>query len=125
MKKIPLILFISLISFSFNKHERWVKILTTANGDIYFFDKLRMQKKNNFVLVWSRVKYSSSVMGAWSYQRLIKIDCTENTETTLQDTFFTDKFWTIPAMATNKKERPKVGINPGSYADKLTEIMCN
>ncbi len=125
MKKLFTILFISLISFSFNNHEKWIKILTTANGDIYFFDNLRLQKKSNLIWVWSRVQYSSSVMGAWSYQRFIKIDCIENTETILQDTFFTDKFWTIPAMTTNKKERPKVDINQGSFADKLTDIICN
>ena len=125
MKKFLPILFISFMSSSFNNHDKWVKILTTVNGDIYFFDNLRVQNKSNFVWVWSRVKYGSSVMGALSYQRLIKIDCIGNTETTLQDTFFTDKYWTIPAMETNKKERPKVDINPGSFADKLSELMCN
>ena len=64
-------------------------------------------------------------MGAWSYQSLIKIDCFEYTQTTLQDTFYTDKNWTIPAMLTNTKQKPKEQITQGSFTDLLTEILCN
>ena len=64
-------------------------------------------------------------MGAGSYQSLIKIDCSEFTEATLQNTFYSDKHWTTPAIATDVNEKPKVYINAASATKRLTEILCD
>ena len=63
-------------------------------------------------------------MGASSYQSLMKIDCSEYSETTLERTFYTDKNWTTPAMATDTKEKPKVSIHVNSATERLADILC-
>ncbi|MBL93948.1 MAG: hypothetical protein CMF70_01430 [Magnetovibrio sp.] len=122
MKKSLLIL---LLTLSYNAKAEWVEYSTRENGDIYFFDNARVQKDDNLLNVWNRIRYRSSVMGAWSYQSLMKIDCSKHTETTLQSTFYNDKNWSTPAMATDSKEKPKVYINADSPTERLTEILCN
>ena len=102
----------------------WVEYSTRANGDVYFFDKARVQKNGNLVNVWNRIRYKTSVMAASSYQSLIKIDCSEYSETTLQSTFYTDKNWTTPAMATNTREKPKVFIKANSASERLADNLC-
>ncbi len=121
MKKLLLIL---LLTFSCNTMAEWVEYSTRANGDVYFFDKARVQKNGNLVNVWNRIRYKTSVMAASSYQSLIKIDCSEYSETTLQSTFYTDKNWTTPAMATNTREKPKVSIKANSASQRLADILC-
>lgn len=121
MKKL---LLISLLGFSCNTMAEWVEYSTRANGDVYFFDDARVQKSGNLVHVWNRIRYKTSVMGAASYQSLMKIDCSEYSETTLQSTFYTDKNWTTPAMATDAMEKPKVPINANSATQRLAGILC-
>ena len=102
----------------------WVKYSTRANGDVFFFDDARVQNNGNLVNVWNRIRYKSSVMGASSYQSLMKIDCAEYSETTLQRTFYSDKNWTTPAMATDTKQKPKLSINANSATQRLADILC-
>ncbi|WP_297766621.1 surface-adhesin E family protein [uncultured Muriicola sp.] len=102
----------------------WVEYSTRANGDVFFFDNARVQKDGNLVNVWNRIRYKSSVMGASSYQSLMEIDCSEYSETTLQRTFYSDKNWTNPAMATDTNKKPKVSINANSATQRLANILC-
>ena len=102
----------------------WIEYSTQENGDVYFFDNARVQKSGNLITVWNRVRYKSSVMGASSYQSFLSIDCSEYSETTLQSTFYTDKNWTNPAMATDTKRKPKVSINSNSATERLADIVC-
>ena len=123
MKKFIMIFLLTL--YCNNTKTEWVEYSTRTNGDIYFFDNARVQTEGNLLHVWIRIQYTSSVMGAWSYQSLTKIDCSEHTEITLQNTFYTDKNWIIPAMETNATEKPKVHINEDSATKRLTDILCN
>lgn len=118
------LLLIFLLTFSCNSMAEWVKYLTSTNGDIFFFDNSREQKKDNLVKVWNRVQYKSSVMAASSYQSLVKIDCSDYSETILQSTFYIDKNWSTPAMATNTKEKPKKYIEANSAMKHLANILC-
>ena len=118
------ILLIFLLAFSNNSMAEWVEYLTRTNGDAFFFDSARVQKNGNHISVWNRVRYKTSLMGASSYQSFLKIDCAEYSETTLQSTFYSDKDWTIPAMATNTKEKPKISINANSATERLANILC-
>ena len=102
----------------------WIEYSTGANGDVFYFDDARVEKRGNLVNVWNRIRYRTSVMGASSYQSLIKIDCSEYSETTLQRTFYTDKNWTTPAMATDTKKKPKVKISTNSASQRLADILC-
>ncbi len=102
----------------------WVEYSTRPNGDVYYFDDARVQKDGNLVRVWNRIRYKTSVMAASSYQSLIKIDCVENSETTLQNTFYTDKNWTNPAMATDTSAKPKMSIKADSATARLADILC-
>ena len=115
---------ILLLTFSCNTMAEWVEYSTRANGDVFFFDDTRVQKNGNLVNVWNRIRYKSSVMGASSYQSLIKIDCAEYSETTLQRTFYTDKNWTTHAMATDTRKKPKLPINANSATQSLADILC-
>ena len=121
LKKLLLIL---LLTFSCNTMAEWVEYSTTANGDVFYFDNARVQKDGNLVNVWNRVRYKSSVMGASSYQSFISIDCSEYSETTLQSTFYIDRDWTTPAMATDTKKKPKVYMDANSATQRLANILC-
>ena len=118
------LLLVFLLTFSCNSLAEWVEYFTRTNGDIFFFDNARVQKDGNLVKVWNRVRYKSSVMAASSYQSFMKIDCSEYSETTLQSTFYTDKNWTNPAMATDTKEKPKEYIDANSAMERLANILC-
>jgi len=118
------LLTIFLLTFSNNLVADWIEFTTRSNGDVYFFDDARVEKSGNQISVWTRVSYKTSVMGASSYQNLLKIDCSGNSETILQDTFYTDKEWTTPAMATNTNPKPKKSVQPNSATERLVNILC-
>ena len=92
----------------------WVEYFTEANGDVFFFDNARVQKDADRVSVWNRVRYKTSVMGASSYQSLVIIDCAEHSKTILQSTFYIDKDWETPAMATDTNAKPRKDIAANS-----------
>ena len=121
MRKLALLL---LLTFSFNAMAEWKEYSTRANGDVFYFDDARVQKDGSLVNVWSRVRYKSSVMGASSYQSFISIDCSEYSETTLQSTYYIDRDWTTPAMATDTQQKPKVYMDANSATRRLAEILC-
>jgi len=102
----------------------WIEYSTRSNGDVYFFDNSRVEKNGDLINVWTRVRYKTSVMAASSYQSLLRLDCSENSETILQDTFYTDKDWTKPAMATNSNPKPKKNVAPDSATSLLVDIIC-
>ena len=118
------LLFALLLTFSCNTMAEWVEYSTRANGDVYFFDNARVQKNDDLVNVWNRIRYKSSLMGASSYQSLVRINCSEYSETTLQGTFYTDRNWTTPAMATDTQQKPKVYMDANSATHRLAEILC-
>ena len=118
-------LLILLLTFSCNAMAEWVEYSTRANGDVFFFDDARVQRDGDLVNVWNRIRYKSSVMGASSYQSFMQINCSEYSETTLQSTFYTDRNWTTPAMATDTKKKPKVSITANSATQRLANILCN
>lgn len=102
----------------------WIEYSTRSNGDIYFFDNSRVEKNDNELLVWTRIRYKTSVMAASSYQSLIRLDCAEISETVLQDTFYTDKDWAKAAMVTNTNAKPKKFISANSATAQLIDILC-
>jgi hypothetical protein len=121
---LKILLLVTLLGFSGNAMAQWAEYATAANGDVFYFDDARVQKDGNLVSVWNRIQYKTSVMGASSYQSLMNIDCSEHSETTLQSTFYTDKNWTTPAMATNTKKKPKRSIKENSATRRLATILC-
>ncbi len=121
LKKLILIL---LLSYSCNAMAEWIVYSERTNGDVYFYDKTRIQKQGSLVNVWSRIRYKTSVMGASSFQSFIEIDCSEHSETTLQRTFYSDKNWTTRAMATDTTKKPKVTISANSASQRLADILC-
>ena len=118
------ILFIFLLTLSNSSMAEWIEYSTQPNGDVFFFDNTRLQTSDNHVSVWTRIRYKTSVMGASSYQSFLKIDCSEYAETTLQSTFYSDKDWTTPAMATNTKKKPKKDIDADSAIKQLADNLC-
>jgi len=118
------LLSIFLLIFSSNVMAEWIEYSTESNGDTHFFDDARAQKSGNEVLVWTRVRYKTSVMGASSYQSLLRLDCSENSETVLQNTFYSDRDWNTPAMATNTTAKPKMPVEEKSATGQLVNILC-
>ena len=121
MKQLLLIL---LLTFSRGVLAEWTEFSTASNGDVFYFDNARVERNGNKISVWTRVKYKTSVMAASSYQSLQKLDCSENSETILQSTFFTDKNWSKPAMATNTYAKPKTSVKENSATKRLISILC-
>jgi len=121
MKKI---VFTFLLTFSSNSIAEWIAYSTMDNGDVFFFDRARVQKNESHIRVWSRARYKTSIMGASGYQSLLRLDCSEKSETILQSTFYSDKDWSVPAMATNTNEKPKKPIKTDSPTEQLANILC-
>jgi len=119
------LLSIFLLIISCNAMAEWIEYATKSNGDIFFFDNARVEKVGSEISVWSRVRFKTSVMAASSYRSHLKLDCSENSETVLQSTFYTDKDWNTPAMATNTNAKPKKKINPKSPTGQLAKILCS
>lgn len=118
------ILSILLLTFSCSVFAEWVEFSTRTNGDVHFFDDARVVEEGIEIRVWTRIRYKTSVMAASSFQSLIMLDCSENTETVLQSTFFTDKHWAKPAMATNTNAKPKKYVEQNSATAQLMIILC-
>jgi len=118
------LLSIFLLTFSCNLMAEWVEYTTQSNGDVFFYDNARVEKQGDQISVWTRVKYKTSVMGASSFQSLLKFDCSEDSETVLQSTFYSDGDWIKPAMATNTNAKPKNSIKPNSPSGQLLIILC-
>lgn len=118
------LLTICLLVFSSSVVAQWMEYASRPNGDVYFYDDSRIDKQGSQITVWTRVRYKTSVMAASSYQSQLKLDCSENSETELQSTFFSDKAWTKPAMATNTNSKPTVLVNETSTTAVLIDILC-
>jgi len=118
------LLSILLLTFSSTLVAEWVEYTTRLNGDVYFYDDARVEKDGYQINVWSRVRYKTSVMGASSYQSNLRLNCSENLETTLQSTFYSDKDWNTPAMATNFNVKPEKKVKSDSATGLLIEILC-
>ena len=116
--------FIFLLAFSCFCVAAWVEYATMPNGDVYFFDDARVEIDHNQISVWNRVRYKRPVMAASSYQSLLKLDCSENSETVLQSTFYNAEDWNSPAMATNKNVKPETSVKPDSTSGQLINILC-
>ncbi len=119
-----LFLIVFLLTFSGSVMAQWVEYSTRSNGDVYFYDETRIVKHGSQLTVWTRVRYATSIMAASSYQSLLKINCSENSETVLQSTFFTDKEWAKPAMATNTNVKQTVIVAEHSATEQLIRILC-
>ena len=102
----------------------WIEFSTKPNGDVFFFDNTRVEKNGSQISVWVRIRYKTSIMAASSYQNHTELDCSEHSETILQDTFYTDKDWTKPAMATNTNAKPKKTVQKNSASEQLISILC-
>jgi len=118
-----LFLIVSL-AFSTNAMAEWIEYSARPNGDVFYYDNARVEKNDNHISVWSRVRFKRSVMAASSYQSFLRIDCAKNSETVLQSTFYTDKDWTTPAMATNTNVKPEKPIKADSATGQLVGIFC-
>ena len=116
---------ILLLFLSSNVMAEWTEYSTRPNGDVFFYDTARVEKNGSLISVWTRVRYKRSVMAASSYQSLLRLDCSENSETVIQSTFYTDKDWNTPAMATNTNPKPKTTVAPNSTTGQLVSILCN
>ena len=118
------LLLIFLMIFSCDLMAKWIEYSAKPNGDIYFFDDERVEKNGEQINVWTRIRYKTSVMGASSYQSYLRLDCSENSETTIQSTFYSDKDWVTPAMAANFNAKPEKQVKPDSATAQLIDILC-
>ena len=115
---------IILLTVSCNSMAEWIEYSSMPNGDVYLYDNSRVQKNGSQISIWTRIRYKTSVMAASSYQSFLKVDCSENSETVLQSTFYTDRDWNTPAMATNTSVKPKRTITENSSTGQLVKILC-
>ena len=116
----------SLLLFSTKALPDWIEFKAMPNGNVHFYSKKSVQKKNNNIFeVENRIRYKTSLMGAFSYQRTLRIDCLTFSETTLRSTFFTDNNWSKPTMKPDATEKPKTVIIESSATEKLAIILCH
>lgn len=104
--------------------SEWRIYSEESKGDVYFYDASRVETASDLRTVWTRIRYKNSVMGAYSYQGLLEVNCTQRTVRTLQRTFFSDSDWEKPAMKTDMKAKQKRRIKEGSASARLSAILC-
>ena len=102
----------------------WSVYFEKPNGDTYFFQEASSRADRGLMQVWRRIQFGASVMGAYSYQDLVEIDCSGGQEKILQVTFFSDRTWRKPAMATDTHEKPARDIQPGDPTEALFKRLC-
>ena len=117
-------LLVALLIFSGGVKADWIEYTTRSNGDVHFYDSSRVAREGDHISVWTRAKFKRSVMAASSYQSHLRLDCQQKSETILQDTFFSDKNWTKPAMATNTHAKPMTSVKENSASWQLIGILC-
>ncbi len=117
-------LLITFLALSFNLQAEWTEYSTRENGDVYYFDNARMQKEGDQITVWNRVRYKTSVMAASSFQSLLVIDCANFSAAIRESTFYLDKDWLRPAMATDTSEKPWKKIDADSATAALANTVC-
>jgi len=124
LKNVKKLLPIFLMLYCCDVLAGWIQYSTKHNGDVFFYDDTRVEISGSEILVWTRIKYKTSIMAASSYQSLLQLDCAKNTETILQSTFYTDKDWSVPAMSTNTNPKPEKKIPPNSASQQLVKVLC-
>lgn len=97
----------------------------TANGNLFFYDVSRVERIDALRRVWNGIRYKTSLMGAFSFESLLEIDCSSRTEKTLQSTFFSDKNWETAAMKTDTSVSAARQIEVGSEMEQLADIVCD
>lgn len=102
----------------------WVLYFEKPNGDRYFFHEKSLKTGSDFIQVWNRIQFNASVMGAYSYQNYVEIDCVGGQERTLEATFFSDRNWGRPAMATDTQEKLAQKIQPSDPIASLFKTLC-
>ena len=121
MKKLVLIF---LLTISCSAMAEWIEYAAMPNGDVYYYDDARIEMDGSEIIIWTRVRYKTSVMAASSYQSLLRLDCAEISETVLQHTFYTDKNWNKPAMVTNTNAKPTQPVKGNSPTKNLISVFC-
>ena len=106
------------------EQAEWVQYAEKANGDLYFFDRSRVEEFGASRRVWSGIRYKTSLMGAFSFLSLLEVDCINRTEQTLQSTFYSDENWEHAAMKTDTSVSAKRQIKEGSAIDRLADVLC-
>ena len=122
MKKL---LSIFLLALSCCAMADWVEYSQAPNGDVFFYDDARVLQHESEFIVWTRVRYRRSIMGASSYESLLRLNCADNSLTVVQSTFFSDDDWKKPAMATDTTVKPKKQIDKASETTILAQILCH
>lgn len=107
------------------EQNEWIKYSEQGNGDLYFYDRSRVEKFDALRHVWNGIRYKTSLMGAFSFLSLLEIDCSNRTQKTLQSTFYSDRNWEKAAMKTDTSESAKRHIEAGSTMERLTDIVCD
>ncbi len=102
----------------------WIKYAEEANGNLHFYDRSRVEQIDAVWRVWNGIRYKTSLMGAFSFNSLLEIDCSSRTEKTLQSTFFSDKNWEQAAMKTDTTVSANRQIEAGSTIERLADIVC-
>lgn len=116
---------ILLLVISGSAMAEWIEFTVRPNGDVFFYDDSRLEVVGDEISVWTRVRYKTSVMAASSYESHVRLHCSEKSKIVLQNTFYTDKNWAKPAMATNTNAKPKQFVAANSAFAQLLEILCD
>lgn len=112
------------IEMSAEPPSAWVTYTQKRNGDQNFYDEARISRAGDLRRVWTRSQFVASIMGAYSDQRLLELNCNERSERVIESTFFTDPNWMSPAMETNRVETPWQTIDPQSPVQSLFDRVC-
>jgi hypothetical protein len=112
----------SVVALGIDSH--WILYFEKPNGDRHFFHEKSLNTGPDVIQVWNRIQFNTSVMGAYSYQNYVEIDCVGGQERILEVTFFSDRNWSRPAMATDTQEKPPQRIQPSDPIASLFKILC-
>ena len=113
---------VALILFSSDAFSAWVGYKSDETGSVFFYDDERIRKHGDIVYIWERTRYERDLVGVWSSQALVRINCTEYSYIQLHLTLYSDKNWM--KFKSHTDEGMKVYPQLDSAALQLVDIVC-
>lgn len=102
----------------------WQSYNSQNTGNAFLYDRRSIVRQGDRIRVETRIRFGASLMGAYSYQQLLEIDCNHRTERALRRTFFSDSQWLSPAMAPQNDPQPAMSLDRNSPTSELADILC-
>ena len=102
----------------------WTEFASSQNGDRYWYDKSSVQKIDDSVRLWQRIRYGKQIStGDWSSLLYLEILCSKDQVRLLEWRRFADKNWS-QKKGVEEGQFEAFSIPKNTALQKLADIGC-